>query len=377
MPRLGLGLGLGSLIGRPSVGGGSVVPFSPTDLPNLWNWFSSDFGTFYDGVGLFPTEPNGINFANRVQYWENKAEIPDNEAAVKLKVGSENPLILYRNQTFREDLENTFGAVSDIIYQSFLVGGTGKVCFKPLTNGVWFIANVDTAGGVSFNTVIQSTGGDTTYPWQGTTWPSPPVLTVSKLNGYPAEQSTEDLRPTLVEQTINGTTYRNVFFQNGLFLSVHNNIALNSSLSIYVVGGFTTANSFGCIFGGTRKTTPPSPGVRNGLCITSGGKLALVKSSFVTSTLDDPAANGIIFGVINSNGTGTIGKQSESISVSEDLTGLGTLDQTNINSYIMGVLTSNTTNGNIYELLVYRDVHTVEQQNQVISYLNERYPFIN
>lgn len=376
MPRLGLGLGLGNLIGRPSVGGGSVIPFAPTDLPNLWHWFSSDFGTFRDDVGLLPAQPNVAN-QNLIQYWENKAEIPDNEAAVKLKVGSADPLILYRNQTFQADLENTFGAVSDIIYQSLFVGGAGKICFKPLANGVWFIANVDTTGGVSFNTVIQSTGGDTTYPWQGTTWPSPPVLTVSKLNAYPAQQSTEDLRPTLEEQTINGTTYRDVFFQNGFFLSVNNNIALNSSLSIYVVGNFSASSSFGCIFGGTRKQIPPSPGVRNGLCVTSGGKLALVKSSFVTSTLDDPEVTGIIFGVINSNGTGTIGKQSESISVSENLTGLGTLNETNTNSYIMGVVTGNITNGNIYELLVYRDVHTVEQQNQVISYLNERYPFIN
>lgn len=46
MPRLGLGLGLGSLIGRPSVGGVSPAPFSPADLPELELWLDANEGVF-------------------------------------------------------------------------------------------------------------------------------------------------------------------------------------------------------------------------------------------------------------------------------------------------------------------------------------------
>ena len=46
MPRLGLGLGLGSLIGRPSVGGVLSAPFSPTDLPELELWLDANEGVF-------------------------------------------------------------------------------------------------------------------------------------------------------------------------------------------------------------------------------------------------------------------------------------------------------------------------------------------
>lgn len=59
MPRLGLGLGLGSLIGRPSVGGGGAVPFSPSDISNLAARFNADFGiSEADGVVTSWTDQN-------------------------------------------------------------------------------------------------------------------------------------------------------------------------------------------------------------------------------------------------------------------------------------------------------------------------------
>jgi len=61
MPRLGLGLGLGSLIGRPSVGGGSpVVPFSPTDLANLRLWVDANEGAIYNLGNNFTDETASV-----------------------------------------------------------------------------------------------------------------------------------------------------------------------------------------------------------------------------------------------------------------------------------------------------------------------------
>lgn len=67
MPRLGLGLGLGNLIGRPSIGG-SVIPFAPTDLPNLELWLDANEGV------LNSVEPD-VEASNNetVEQWNNKA----------------------------------------------------------------------------------------------------------------------------------------------------------------------------------------------------------------------------------------------------------------------------------------------------------------
>jgi hypothetical protein len=370
MPNLGLQL---NSITSKFVSQG--VNFLPSSLPNLWHWFSADFGTFRTDEPTLPTNPSG---ANQVYRWENKAEIPDDEAAVEIYTSASGSFILRKNQFLREDIENNFGAVSDNVYQYIGAGGAGKVCFKPVANGVWFIANYDSTGGVSFNTVIQSTGGDTTYPWQGTTWNNPPIIAVQKLKAYPAYQTTESNRPIHALRNLNGTNYNALFFQNGQTMSIDNSKVLDSSLSIYVVGAFQAFSSVGAIFGGTRRTFPPPVGVRNGLYVTSAGKLALSKSTIVTSTLDDSTDNGIVFGVINSNGTGTVGKKDSVFFVSENLTGLGTGTHSDTNSYIMGFgPTTNISRGDIFELLVYTTAHTEAEQNQVIAYLNGRYPFLS
>lgn len=63
MPRLGIGLGLGNLIGKSLVAGGSVVaPFSPSDISNLVVRFNSDHGITESGgvITSWTDQKNGI-----------------------------------------------------------------------------------------------------------------------------------------------------------------------------------------------------------------------------------------------------------------------------------------------------------------------------
>jgi hypothetical protein len=197
--------------------------------------------------------------------------------------------------------------------------------------------------------------------------------------GVNADQITAAAQPVLILPQRNSVTYRGIRFNSGDVLLLENSTALNSSLSIYVaLSAFPTGTLAGesFIFNGSRSVIPTQP--RNALYVNTSGKLTLRKSTAVASTIDSSSPDNIFFGVIDSGGTGTIGKRNQGQTTRENLTGLGTGQGSLVTSFIGAGNTTGAIVSNIdmLELLVYTTVHTTEEQNQIIDYLRNKYPFI-
>jgi hypothetical protein len=100
MPKLGLGLGLGSLIGRPSVGGGLPVDYlyiaSGVGLsPNINGFRFYDSGLTQNGQPIYYDETNVYWLTYVSSSWIIAPIGTIGQSGLFFKFGSTNPIGLY------------------------------------------------------------------------------------------------------------------------------------------------------------------------------------------------------------------------------------------------------------------------------------------
>jgi hypothetical protein len=353
MPRLGLGLGLGSLIGRPSVGGGSpVVPFSPTDLPEFELWFDANEGAL-NVIGNYFT---------------------DETASVEVNAGGLN------------EFTGTYLNVGEERYE---FSNEGLRVIKK-ESGIWLIGRDDPDG--SFVLEYTSTG-NVTYPWQAT-WSSVTVTRtattvdtvatnnqtvtrwLNKVPGKPnAEQLSGPLRPTLFAPT-GQPRYLNFRATTSIRLNITDTIPANPPLTYYAV----LRNKNGLYQTIINRTTTTNRW-RSVLEIAEGGPL--IRQFANSSSPSDGFANGltsneneiiILCGSLDGIGNGFLRRVSSSED-GEDTVAVNTGNNTSSTSTLgsRGWGTTNTGVERLFEFLCYNVEHGENERNLVINYLKSKY----
>jgi len=350
MPRLGLGLGLGSLIGRPSVGGVLSAPFSPTDLPELELWLDANEGVLNFVGNNFTDETASIVVAAFQIFPSN---------GVYDVAGAENE----KNRYYRQ-LTGGFNGNSQIYWDG----------------SQWVKRDQETPNEGDPNISFSYATGNTDYPWQAT-WANGTVTRTATTVDDPAEndetvtqwnnlvsgkpnlsQSSASLQPVF-KSNVNG---RKAVFFNGDVLSSSGFSTFTQQYSYYLVGtdmGTGTAIRLG------NSTIAP-----RGMFIgSSEGVIGANNGTSRLSTLSkNSGANHNIWSArfnVGNSGEAIVGSKK----THQTLSGSVGTSSANRSDILLGASNSTGTQGavalNYTEVLIYRAFHDETTANKIIDYL--------
>jgi hypothetical protein len=357
MPRLGLGLGLGNLVNRPFVGGGSPAPFSPTNIPELELWLDANEGTLNVAGNNFTDETATIELAG----------FP---VTTDFSPGDPNGTISRNGSLNGKPFYSGGGEVS---WDFDALSGTYK----------WHLRyNGFSSEGEPGAPYVYLATGNTDYPWQAT-WSNGTVArtattfdisatnnqTVLQWNnlvsGKPnLSQGFASVQP-IFKSNVNGrkAVQFNISVMSGFGFS-----SFTSQYSYYIVadGFFETGNtsSSGTIIrmgtGGNRGVFQSR--VTEGFLAASNGTQRISQISSLGDAVYSARFN------VSNNGQAIVGNGK----THETLVGSVGTAASSLTSILLGANNPSgvgSVNSGISEVLVYRAFHDEATANQIIDYL--------
>lgn len=359
MPKLGLGIGLGSLIGRPSIGGSIVPSFAPTDLPDLELWLDAEEGAI-NTVGNYFTDENASIFV----VWSG------------VTGGQTVPVA---NPGFRNYYTETRAGIELIVSY-----GPDK----------WFVEGYDVSGeDIQYLGAIEASVGTEQYPWQAT-WPANVTVTrtattldvpatnnqtvarwVNKVSGKPNLNQTTLAAQPVFKSDVFGR--KAVFFDgDALFNSGFS--PFGQAYSYYLVSTSLLGSTNTALHPAIRIGSSTAASGWRGMFGADSGDLAVQNSSTKVNPnnfLGREITNN--FGVFSARFRILLGEATISRNLVSSLVEGLSVSSANTNIIIIGA--GNTfgstrpIDSNFSEVLVYRATHDDDTALQVINYLVQKW----
>ena len=379
MPRLGLGLGLGSLIGRPSVGGSSpVVPFSPTDIPELELWLDANEGTLNVVGNYFTDETASIELAG---FPETTDITPRNPNGTISRNGSLNGKPFYSAGSIYNDRYET-----EVYWGSYL-GSPNR----------WILEYYGfTSEGEPAGPTFSLATGNTDYPWQatwsdGTLTRTATTVDIPATNDQPVAgwKNRVSAKPSLIQPgegarpTYKDSVYGRkalLFNSDALFNSGFS--TFGQAYSYYIVSTSLLGSTNTSAHAAVRLGTNTTPTFLRGLFGASQGAtegqsfLAVQNSSTArTTSLQRSVSND--FGVFSARFDLTNGNVKVGRNLSSETTTGNNTSSANSTFIVIGAGSTGGSNrpinSNFSEVLVYNAYHDDATAQQIINYLVQKW----